>query len=89
MLSTCIELPHGLKTFVLSIFDWPLKVSLYKFYAFALLFSPGPKTSDKYSNKPDYHRAAQITRRQYSSDSYTEEICILRCAIKTSFCRTR
>ena len=25
ILSTCIELPHGFKTFVLSIFEWPLK----------------------------------------------------------------
>ena len=25
VLLTCIKLPHGLKTFVLSIFKWPLK----------------------------------------------------------------
>ena len=25
VLLNCIELPHGLKTFVLSIFEWPLK----------------------------------------------------------------
>ena len=25
ILSTCIELPHGFRTFVLSIFEWPLK----------------------------------------------------------------
>ena len=25
ILSTCIKLPHGFKTFVLSIFEWPLK----------------------------------------------------------------
>ena len=25
ILLTCIELPHGFKTFVLSIFEWPLK----------------------------------------------------------------
>ena len=25
ILSTCYELPHGFKTFVLSIFEWPLK----------------------------------------------------------------
>ena len=25
ILSTCIQLPHGFKTFVLSIFEWPLK----------------------------------------------------------------
>ena len=28
ILSTCIKLPHGCKTFALSIFEWPLKTGL-------------------------------------------------------------
>ena len=36
ILSTCIELPHGFKTFVLSIFEWPLKTGL-TVYAFSVV----------------------------------------------------
>ena len=31
ILLTCIELPHGFQTFVLSIFEWPLKTGFTVF----------------------------------------------------------
>ena len=60
ILLTCIELPHGFKTFVLSIFEWPLKTGFtVKTYMFidktcllfkilSVVFFKKPKLIDKY-----------------------------------------
>ena len=39
ILSTCIKLPHGFKTFVLSVFEWPLKTAFTVFVQLIQLFS--------------------------------------------------
>ena len=39
ILSPCIKLPHGFKTFVLSIFEWPLKTGFTVFLHLIQLFS--------------------------------------------------
>ena len=39
ILSTCIELPHGFKTFILSIFEWPFKTGFTVFKINTLISS--------------------------------------------------
>ena len=37
ILLTCIKLPHGFKTFVLSFFEWPLKTGFTVLIIFCVL----------------------------------------------------
>ena len=49
VLLTCIKLPHGLKTCVLSIFEWPLKTGftvLDRLFTLFELLIPSPSDLD-------------------------------------------
>ena len=50
ILLTCIKLPHGFKTFVLSIFDWRLKTGFTVFNNVATCVNPYSKVNSIFKN---------------------------------------